>query len=205
VSGIVASRARPARAVFRLTRPGDAEVDAFLEAQRDAPFTYPEVGATRGATSAAYARAVQALRGWRMTALGWASVHPAPAPLVPGTMVAVVVRHYGFWSMHAARIVYVCDEVVRDDGGEVHRFGFAYGTLPAHAASGEERFAVEWRRADDGVWYDLSAFSRPRHPLARLGRPLARWQQRRFGRASTRAMADAVRDATRDAAAVHDR
>jgi uncharacterized protein (UPF0548 family) len=88
-------------------------------------------------------------------------------------------------------VVYAVDEVV---GGRdaVHRVAFAYGTLPGHAAAGEERFAVEWHRADDAVWYDLSAFSRPRHPLMRLGRPLARRQQRRFGRDSARAMAAAV-------------
>src|SRR5262245_46391050 len=44
----------------------------------------------------------------------------------------------------------------------VNRHGFASGTLPAHAESGEERFIVEWDRADGGVWYDILAFSRPR-------------------------------------------
>jgi uncharacterized protein (UPF0548 family) len=195
---------------FRLTRPSARELDAVLAAQRDAPFTYPEVGATRGPAAAGYtidrnrvrlgagartwARAVDALRHWRMTALGWASIHPPRAALAVGTPVAMVVRHYGFWSVHACRIVYTIDEVTEADDGRVHRFGFAYGTLPAHAASGEERFEVSWRRADDSVWYDLLAHSRPRHPLARLGGPLARWQQRRFGRDSKRAMQHAVRD-----------
>jgi len=41
--------------------------------------------------------------------------------------------------------------------------------------------------------YDLFAFSRPRHPLARLGGPLySRALQRRFARDSLRAMARAV-------------
>lgn len=194
--------------MFRLTRPGAGDVDALLAAQRDAALSYPEVGATRGAAPAGYtvdhhrirlgsgaatfARAVDALRAWRMTALGWASVLPRAAPIAPGTTVVVVVHHYGFWSMHACRIVYTLDEVAAEGAGAVHRWGFAYGTLPAHAAVGEERFAVEWHRADDAVWYDLRAFSRPRHPLARLGYPLGRRQQRRFGRASTQAMVDAV-------------
>ena len=38
------------------------------------------------------------------------------------------------------------------------RFGFAYGTLPGHGGSGEERFLIE-RDRDDGVWYDILAFS----------------------------------------------
>ncbi|MDF1505330.1 DUF1990 domain-containing protein [Roseisolibacter sp. H3M3-2] len=186
---------------FRLSRPGDRDVAAFLAAQRDAPFSYAEVGASRdgpappgyvvdhrrvrlGDGAAAFARAVAALRAWRMTALGWAHVHPAGAPQAPGAVVAVVVRHHGVWSLHACRVVYAVDES--------RRAGFAYGTLPAHAAAGEERFLVE-RDADDAVWYDLRAFSRPAHPLTRLGRPLARRLQRRFGHDSAEAMLAAIR------------
>jgi uncharacterized protein (UPF0548 family) len=192
--------------VFRLTRPGRARVDAFLAAQRGAGHSYPEVGATRGGSAPAgytvdrtrvrlgagagtFRRAADALRAWRMAALGWSSVHPAGASIAPGVTVAVVVRHYGFWSMNACRIVYVLDE----DADGVRRTGFAYGTLTDHAEVGEERFAVEWHRADDGVWYDLYAFSRPGHPLARLGSPLARRLQRRFARGSAEAMLRAAR------------
>ena len=46
------------------------------------------------------------------------------------------------------------------------RFGFGYGTLPRHAERGEERFSVEWYREDGCVYYDVFAFSRPKHPLA---------------------------------------
>ena len=35
------------------------------------------------------------------------------------------------------------------------KFGFAYGTLPDHAATGEERFLIEWNQDDDSVWYDI--------------------------------------------------
>jgi uncharacterized protein (UPF0548 family) len=42
------------------------------------------------------------------------------------------------------------------------------------------------------VWYDVVAFSRARHPLARLGYPLARRVQRRFARESAEAMRKAV-------------
>jgi uncharacterized protein (UPF0548 family) len=190
--------------VFRLTRPRADQIAAFLADQRGRPFSYGDVGATRGAPPRGYtvdhnrvplgagaetfARAVTALQEWRMTSLGWSAVHPAGAAVAPGTTVAVVVRHYGFWSLNACRIVYVVDE---DDDG-VRRVGFAYGTLPDHGASGEERFTVEWREADDSVWYDLYALSRPGHPLARLGYPLARRLQRRFAAASKRAMVTAV-------------
>ena len=71
-------------------------------------------------------------------------------------------------------------------------FGFAYGSLPGHAASGEERFLIEWDPSDDSVWYDLSSFSRPNGWLARLGAPYLRRFQARFARESAEAMRRAV-------------
>jgi uncharacterized protein (UPF0548 family) len=191
--------------VFQLTRPSAAQVNAFVAAQHGATFSYPEVGATRnGAAPAGYnvdhnrvrlgtgaetfRRATAAVRAWRMSSLGWMSIQPANAPVTPGETVAAVVRHHGFWSLNACRVVYLLDD--EEDG--LRRTGFAYGTLPAHAEIGEERFSVEWHLADDSVWYDLYAFSRPGHLLARLGSPLARRLQRRFARDSKQAMLDAA-------------
>ena len=57
---------------------------------------------------------------------------------------------------------------------------------------GEERFLIEWDRTDDSVWYDILAFSRPRHLLARLGYPFVRLMQKRFGRESGAAVLRAV-------------
>ena len=76
--------------------------------------------------------------------------------------------------------------------GPVQRFGFAYGTLPGHAETGEERFLIEWDRTDNSVWYDVFAFSRPRHPLTRLGYPFARLTQNRFARQSAASMLRAL-------------
>ena len=45
---------------------------------------------------------------------------------------AVQARTFGFWSLSAARIVYVIE-----DAAPVKRFGFAYGTLPNHVECGE--------------------------------------------------------------------
>ena len=103
-------------------------------------------------------------------------------------MVAIVARIAGFWWLNSTRIVYVIDE-----SGPLRRFGFAYGTLPGHAESGEERFLIEWNRDDDTVWYDLLAFSRPNHLLVRLGYPFVRRLQKRFARDSGKAMLQAVR------------
>ncbi len=137
-----------------------------------------------GAGREAFGRAVDALFAWEMFDLGWAGIRPSGAPVEVGTTVAVLARHYGLWSLNASRVVYTVEE----DGDDLVRRGFAYGTLPGHAESGEERFTVEWRRGDGSVFYDLYAFSRPNHPLARVGRPFARGLQRRFAADSLRAM-----------------
>ena len=70
------------------------------------------------------------------------------------------------------------------DGRTTLRYGFAYGTLPDHPERGEERFLVEWNQADDSVWYDLLAVSRPGHWLARIGYLYARYEQAKFRRLS---------------------
>jgi uncharacterized protein (UPF0548 family) len=118
--------------------------------------------------------------------LGWVEIWPPDASIQACQVVAVLARLFGFWSLNACRIVYVVDEGVR-----VKRYGFAYGTLPEHAESGEEPFTVEWHEADNTVWYDILAFSR-HQLLVRLGYPLARWLQKRFARDSAAAMQRAV-------------
>ncbi len=96
---------------------------------------------------------------------------------------AVLAHLFGLWWLNACQIVYVVD-----DAGPMTRYGFAYGTLPAHAESGEERFMIEWDRPDGNVWYDILAFSRPNYVLTRLGYPLVRRIQKKFARDSAAAM-----------------
>jgi uncharacterized protein (UPF0548 family) len=78
--------------------------------------------------------------------------------------VGVLARALGL-CLNACRVAYVVEEEE-----PVRRFAFAYGTLPEHAESGEERFQVELLE-DDYVWYDILAFSRPNQLLARLAYP----------------------------------
>jgi uncharacterized protein (UPF0548 family) len=194
---------RSLAAVFFLLKPDPERIERFLAAQRNRTFSYREVGYTRrgappgyqvdhnrvrlGEGRATFARAVDAIRDWKMFDLGWGSAHPAGDELAPGLLVVARFRHFGFWSLNACRIVYLVDEE-----GPIVRFGLAYGTLPDHAERGEERFTVEWHHDDGAVWYDIYAFSRPSHPLARLFSPLARFLQKRFVRGSKRAMAKAA-------------
>jgi uncharacterized protein (UPF0548 family) len=194
--------------LFHLTPPSDAEIRRFTSQQERSEFSYPDVGATAAAPPARYdvdhnrvqlgsgeavwLRAVEAIRAWQMFNMPWISLFWPAAPIQVGTVVAVSMRHFGFFSLNACRIAYVVDEnSARTDGG-VNRFGFAYGTLAEHAESGEERFTVEWNRGQDEVWYDILAFSRPRHILAKLAYPLARALQRKFVACSKSAMLRAV-------------
>jgi len=57
-----------------------------------------------------------------------------------------------------------------------------------HVESGEERLLIERDTTDGSVWYDILAFSRPRHILAHLGYPWVRRLQNRFREDSGAAM-----------------
>lgn len=194
--------------MFLFREPSEYEIRCFISDQGERPFSYRDVGATRenipdgyvvdryrvrlGEGEQTFERAVAALRSWRMFDLGWVRLFPVDAPIEVGSTVAVLARHHGFRSLNAARIVYLVE-----DSGSVQRRGFAYGTLPGHAAKGEERFTVEWDRETGAVHYAVLAMSRPNHPLAWLGYPLVRLLQRRFARDSRSAMRAAVLAAVR--------
>ncbi len=191
--------------IFRLTAPTEDEIRRFLSKQKDSNFSYPEVGASAstapsgynldhnriqlGAGEPTWRRAVDAIRAWKMFDMPWVNLHSPTVPIRIGTDVAVGVLHFGLYSLNACRIVYVIDEE-----GPLTRFGFAYGTLAEHAESGEERFTIEWNRNNDEVWYDILAFSRPRHIFAKLGYPLSRLLQKRFAEGSKAAMFRAASD-----------
>jgi uncharacterized protein (UPF0548 family) len=182
--------------MFLVRRPGDDAIGRWLEGQASAPLaagppparcTVDHNRVRLGAGGRVFERARAALARWGMFRLGWVAIYPPGAPLRVGETVGVLVRHLGLWSLNPCRIVRFVEE-----RGPLERFGFAYRTLPDHAVEGEEAFTVEWSRKDDGVAYDLRAWSRPRHPLAWIGLPLARRVQRRFARDSMRAMERAV-------------
>jgi uncharacterized protein (UPF0548 family) len=191
--------------VFLIGEPSAVRISLLFDEQREAPLSYAEVGVSRetpgkvpgytvdhnrvrlGDGEEVFGRAAEALYAWKMFDLGWVRLLPRGAPVEVGTTVAVLARHHGFRSLNFSRVVY---EVSGEDDG-IRKLGFAYGTLPEHAESGEERFVVEWHR-DGSVVYDLYAFSRPNHLLSRLGYPFARGLQRRFARGSLGAMVRAT-------------
>ncbi len=186
-----------------LRRPTAATIQAFLRAQAERDLTYAAVGATMATPPPGYVvdhtriklgqgekvfrAARKALERWRHLDLCWLQAHPEDMRIEEGRVIAIVARSTGLWWVNACRVV-----AVVDDCGPLWRFGYAYGTLADHAASGEERFLVEWDRRAGDVWYDILAFSRPRHFLARLGYRWLRRVQRRFSRDSVAAMRQAV-------------
>jgi uncharacterized protein (UPF0548 family) len=194
----------PTKPGWSWREPARDDVAAFLAGQCDVTWGYPGVGLTAannpppagynldhnrvklGDGAAVFEAACAALRGWKMFPSPWTRISPADAPIQTGQTLAMQAHALGVWWLNACRIVYVIDELA-----PVRRFGFAYGTLPAHVEEGEERFSVELH-ADDSVWYDLRAFSRPRYWPVRLAKPLARRLQWRFVRESQAAMQQAI-------------
>ena len=83
-----------------------------------------------------FERARSALATWQHFDIGWVEPFPRQASIDPGTIVAVLIRHLGFWSLNGARVLYRVDGA----GGRRAAFGFGYGTLTNHAESGEELF-----------------------------------------------------------------
>lgn len=189
--------------MFLLKEPTSEIVQQFISSQQGSDYSYAEIGATRDRLPAGYkidhnriqlgsgpevfALAVEAIKAWRQFDLDWVRIVPAGVEIEVGATVAVLTRHFGFWSLNAARLVYVIDEV-----GSRKRYGFAYGTLAEHAECGEELFTVELH-SNGMVWYDILAFSRPNQLIVKLALPLARLLQKRFARDSLAVMAAIVK------------
>ena len=166
----------------RLRRPSQATLDALLIDQQDAAPTYTEIGATRtddlpagythdhyrrrlGDGDVAFAAGREGLRAWASHKHAGLRLTPETPPLTEGATVVQLISVGPLHVIAPNRIIYVVDES--------DRFGFAYGTLTAHPEQGEESFIVSKDEAG-AVWFDITAFSRPRDFFARLGSPVAR-------------------------------
>lgn len=188
--------------MFLIRRPSQREITEFLDQSRDLPLSYDPVGIARqtpegfnadlasaviGHGRETFERAKDALAQWRHYEMGWVELLPQGALIEPGTNVAVVVRHLGFWSLNGCRVVYGVSD--RQTGSS---FGFAYGTLTNHAELGEEIFEVRLAPESEEVIYRIQAVSKPRAAMARIGYPVARYFQERFRRDSISALRRAV-------------
>jgi uncharacterized protein (UPF0548 family) len=183
-------------------RPTPHEIERFLHASRDLPLSYGPIGIVTSHTVgrrldeatiavgrgiADFERARAALVAWKQFDIGWVETFPRHAPVTAGTDVAVLIRHFGFWSLNGCRVLY-------EVGGQTDtaRFGFAYGTLTNHAESGEELFEVFIDPRTQDVVYRIRAISWPQTALTRVGQPVVRALQARFRRDSVAAIARAT-------------
>src|SRR6266436_7464811 len=138
--------------MFLTRRPSQQAIEEFIARSRDLPLSYNPIGIAKesphgfkvdeasgviGHGQQDFARAKLALAEWRHFDIGWVELFPRGAAIEPGSVVAVLVHHLGFWSLNGCRVVYAIGD--RQTGKS---FGFAYGTLSNHAELGEEIFEV---------------------------------------------------------------
>jgi uncharacterized protein (UPF0548 family) len=188
--------------MFSLKKPSDNQCAAFRIKQSLLKFSYTELGMTREAKSAPgydrdhvsivigqgnddFEHARKAVCAWKQFPAGWTFIDPLTAAITPGRVVTMRAYTFGLWTLNACRIVYKIEEP--------KKFGFAYGTLPGHVEQGEELFLVELHD-DNRVTYSITAISKPRHFLCRLGYPLARLAQARFRKESGLSMLKAMQE-----------
>ena len=171
---------------FQFKQPEKGQLDSFLLSLTGSPFSYPEVGASTGqfpdgylhsfdrfylgSGSGVWEQACELVRSWKMFPAEWTFAYPEESPAVD-QIVAICFRQFGLWWSCACRVVYCQDET--------NQYGFAYGTLPIHAGSGEEYFGVE-RDEEGKCWFVIKAFSVPQYWGTKLFPRYMRAQQRNF-------------------------
>ncbi|OBK18385.1 DUF1990 family protein [Mycobacterium asiaticum] len=159
-----------------------------LNALADQQLTYQEVGATAaaqlppgyqhlsvseqiGTGRDRFEQAADAVMSWGMQRGAGLGVRASSDRVVVSAV--VVVKTLGVLRA-PCRVVYVIDEP--------DARGFAYGTLPGHPESGEERFAVRYDPKTSAVYADVSSFSRPARWWSKLGGPFVVVTQRIIAR-----------------------
>jgi len=198
VSSPLAQAWLPGRAdngvVFSLVRPSAAALADLVRRQAACDLTYREVGATAGPMppgyrhdrweldlgafdDGAFRRLAAGLRCWLPQRGAGFTIAP-DAPVRVGLTFALVIPMPVGYVTGTGRVISVTDQP--------EEYGFAYGTLPAHPEQGEEAFHVA--RRGGRLAFTVTAFSRPRHPAARLGGPLTRALQVRANGSYLRAM-----------------
>jgi len=140
------------------------------------PLTYSDVGATAGTLPAGYhhvqktaviGRGRQRFEDAAAAGMRWGMLRGAGVKVRATTEVAAVGSEVivGIGPVQApCRVVYVVDEP--------DQRGFAYGTLPGHAESGEELFLVRYDPATENVYAVVTAFSRHAMWWSRLASPI---------------------------------
>lgn len=181
--------------MLKLRRPSEGWLRDLAEQVKDEPFTYAGVGDTRtgvapigyrrdhwsielGRGDEVFERSVAGLQQW-LPQRGSGLALGAPPLVEPDATIALAAPMPVGYAVATCRVVYV--------EAEADRYAWAYGSLPIHPESGEERFAIV--RRGDATSFEIEVFSKLRDPLARLAPPVARSLQAR----ATRRYLDAMR------------
>jgi len=182
----------------RLTRDvrSREELEQALEGKEEQIFDVDHLRIHLGYGQDCFSRAKLAMMAWKMfTVPDWLEICWPHSTIREGETLGMLILNVGLYSLTACRIVYTIDEdssrlagdtvesgsiMAESDTPSHERFGFACGTLPCHLVSGEERFLVEWDKADDSVCYEVLSFSKPQHWMAKVGYPISRWYQEQY-------------------------
>jgi uncharacterized protein (UPF0548 family) len=184
--------------MFSVRQPSAEALARLVDEQAGRELTYAEHGATQGAMPPGYHHdeweaelgtfrqeefdlLADGLAHWLVQRGSGITIFP-DEPVRPGLNFAFWFRLPAGYVTATGRVIYVTNEPdIR---------GFAYGTLPHHPERGEEAFHL--MRQGSQMVFKVRAFSRPRHPLARLGAPVSRALQARMNRAYLSAMREAA-------------
>ncbi|MGP4003827.1 DUF1990 family protein [Streptomyces sp. 8N706] len=162
-----------------------SQAGATLEGPLPAGYTHLRRRIRLGSGQELYERAGAYVLAWGAQRGAGFEVHPGSSP-APGDTVIVTARPPG---LRFPRLLIPCRVVWAMSGPR--RTGFAYGTLPGHPESGEESFTVTLDERG-GVWFAVTAFSRPGNWYTRWGGPVGRLVQRAAAERYLRAVAAAV-------------
>ena len=169
-------------------KPEIPELKRTLEIEQSLPYSYEEAGAVTNDTyppgydhdqnrcligegPEVLAEAKQLIQEYKHFPAGWTFVFADGKIPVPDLTLTTTFKQFGLWWINGLRVVDVIDRP--------GFYGFSYGTLTSHVERGEELFYTEML-PDGKVYYGIKAFSEPRFWGARLIKPYARSQQRRF-------------------------
>jgi uncharacterized protein (UPF0548 family) len=168
-------------------------VEAALERNLEAPYSYDCVGASKDGPPAGWRqddqrvhigrgddldKAVQILNRWVQFDLSWVFPYRQDVPIQPGALFAFCSHQYGIWALNICRIIYL----INDDSEQMTRVGFAYGTVGDHSVRGEETFTIELDKETDNLYFRTTKFSRPAQFFTYLMLPLTTMTQDRFTR-----------------------
>src|ERR1700753_946059 len=104
--------------MFLIARPTEESIRQFIAGQKDTPFSYHEPGLTKttaapdgftidhnqallGKGRATFDRAIEAIRSWKMFDISWVKLNFDNTPIEAGQTVAILISHFGFWSLNA--------------------------------------------------------------------------------------------------------